>query len=72
MNMTYAKAKQLLSPGDTVFIVEGGQVVELPILRIHQDSLSVPDGYLYFDDIRTSWWLTKKVATDALNGGIAW
>ena len=64
--MTYAKAKSLLSPGDTVFIIEGERIVELTVLRIHRECLSVDGGYLYYDDIRESWWLTMRGATDAL------
>ena len=68
MHMTYAKARQLLAPGDVVFIIEGGKVVELPIIRINQDSLYVRGGWLYFDEIRISWWLTLRGATDAMKG----
>lgn len=64
--LTYAKAKALLTPGDTVFIIEGGQIVEQRILSIHRNSLTVEDGYLYFEDVGATWWLTKRVALDTL------
>ena len=48
--ITYQKAKQLLAPGDQVFIIINNQVETQTITRIHMDSLSVQDGYLYFDD----------------------
>ena len=64
--LTYKKAKELLAPGDTVFIIEGGEVVEQKILRINPNSLTVEDGCLYFEDVGASWWLTKRVALDTL------
>lgn len=60
--ITYNKAKQLLEPGDYVYINEGGQVVEQKVLYIHRDSLRTTDGYLYFDEHGYSWWLTKEGA----------
>lgn len=66
--MTYRQAKQLLDIGDTVYIVMGGVVVEQKIKRIHKDALAVEDGYLYFDEVGDSWWLTKKVALENAGG----
>lgn len=63
--LTYAKAKSLLAPGDIVYIVEGG-IVELPIIRIYQESLTVPGGELYFEDVGKEWFLTKCCAKEAL------
>jgi hypothetical protein len=67
----YRKAKQLLDIGDIVYIIEGGQIVELKIIRIHKDALAVQDGYLYFDEVGQSWWLTKRGVQDALNKTVA-
>lgn len=69
--LSYRKAKQLLDIGDTVYIIEGGRILELKIIRIHQDALAVRDGYLYFDEVGESWWLTKRGAQDALSGAVA-
>lgn len=66
--MTYRQAKQLLDIGDTVYIVVGGAVVEQRIIRIRKDALAVSDGYLYFDEVGDSWWLTKKVALENAGG----
>lgn len=63
--MTYRQAKQLLDVGDTVYIVVGGVVVEQRIIRIHKDALAVSDGYLYFDEVGETWWLTRKVALES-------
>ena len=65
--ITYAKAKKLLNIGDIVYIIEGGQVVEQKIIRIHKDALAVKDGYLYFDEVGQTWWLTKRGCQDALD-----
>lgn len=65
--LTYRKAKQLLDIGDAVYIIEGGRIVELKIIRIHQDALAGKDGYLYFDEVGISWWLTRRGVQDALN-----
>ena len=69
--LSYRKAKQLLDIGDIVYIIERGQIVELKIIRIHQDALAVKDGYLYFDEVGETWWLTKRVAQDAINRDVA-
>ncbi len=63
--LTYRKAKQLLDIGDVVYIIEGGQIEEQKVIRIHQDALAVQDGYLYFDEVGISWWLTKRGALDS-------
>lgn len=68
--VTYQKAKQLLDPGDQVFIIINNQVEAQTIIRIHMDSLSVQDGYLYFDDHGQTWWLTRLVAQENCLGGI--
>ena len=64
--ITYRKAKQLLAPGDHVYIVVDGRVEEQEIVRIHKDTLLVRDGYLYFDDAGLTWWLTRLVAQEKL------
>lgn len=64
--ITYKKAKQLLAPGDHVFIIANGQVEEQMIIRIFRDSLLVRDGYLYFDEAGQTWWLTRLVAQEKL------
>ena len=65
--LTYAKAKKLLDPGDHVYIIDGA-VVALPVVKIHRDCISVPGGFLYYEDIRDLWWLTLRGATDAMKG----
>ena len=67
--ITYQKVKQLLGPGDQVYIIADGQVEEQKIIRIHMDSLLVQDGYLYFDDHGQTWWLTRLVAQENCIGG---
>lgn len=64
--LTYRVAKRLLDIGDAVFTVEGGQVIEHKVERIYADCIKVQDGYLYFDEIRETWWLTKKVAAASI------
>ena len=66
--MTYANAKLLLAPGDHGYIIDGGAVVALPVVKIHRDCISVLGGFLYYEDIRDLWWLTLRGATDALKG----
>ena len=67
VHFTYAKARHLLAPGDTVYSIYDGKITEHEVVKIHADSLVVNDGCLYFDDIRDSWWLTKRGAMDALS-----
>ena len=69
--LTYAKAKKLLNIGDIVYIIEGGRVVEQKIIRIHKDALAVKDGYLYFDEVGQTWWLTRRGVQDAINNNNA-
>ena len=64
--MTYRTAKRLLAIGDTVYTVEHGKVIEHTVERIYADSIKVPDGYLYFDEIRETWWLTMKMAAASI------
>ena len=66
--MTYAKAKLLPAPGDHVYIIDGWAVVALPVVKIHRDCISVPGGFLYYEDIRDLWWLTLRGDTDAMKG----
>ena len=64
--LSYRTAKRLLDIGDSVFTVEGGQVIEYKVVRIFADSIKVADGYLYYDEIRKTWWLTKKMAAASI------
>ena len=64
--LTYVKAKALCSPGEIVYIVEEGGIVELPIIRLYQESLTVPGGELYYEDVGKEWFLTKCCAKEAL------
>lgn len=42
--ITYRKAKELLVPGEDVFIREDGKVVPVKVLGIYADSLRVEGG----------------------------
>lgn len=62
--ITQRQAKKLLSPGDCVFIIDGGKVKKQKIIKVFADSLRVEDGYLYFEEHGCDWWLTKRVAQE--------
>ena len=62
--ITYAKAKELISPGDSVWIISDGKVEAQEVISINADSLHVKDGFLDFFDHGQTWWLTKRVAMD--------
>lgn len=64
--LTYRKAKELLTPGDIVYTIDGGKVIQHEVVKIHADSIVVNDGWLYFDDVAHLWWLTRRGVTDAL------
>lgn len=61
--ITHAKVKQLLSPGDVVYIHDGGVVAET-VRKILADCLRTDGGFLQFDEHGVSWWLTEKVAKE--------
>lgn len=61
--ITNAKVRQLLSPGDMVYIHDGG-VVAVVVEKILADSIKAGGGFLYNDDHGESWWLTEKVAKE--------
>ena len=61
--ITHAKVKQLLSPGDAVYILDGG-VVAVTVEKILADSIKAGGGFLYNDDHGETWWLTEKVAKE--------
>lgn len=62
--ITYAKAKEIIFPGDSVYIISDGEVVGQEVISINADSLHVKDGWLDFCEHGQTWWLTKRVATD--------
>lgn len=57
--ITYRKAKELLVPGEDVFIREDGKVVPVKVLGIYADSLRVEGGHLPYDTHGEEWWLTR-------------
>lgn len=64
--ITYAKAKELISPGDSVWIISDGQVEAKEVISVNADSLHVKDGFLDFFDHGQTWWLTYCVAMENL------
>lgn len=62
--ITYRKAKELLVPGEDVFIREDGKVVPVKVLGIYADILRVEGGYLQYDTHGEEWWLTRGGANN--------
>ena len=62
--ITYAKARALLSPGDMVFAVASGKVLEAKVIKVLPDVILTDIDELFFDEHGYTWFLTKKVAKE--------
>lgn len=67
--MTYRQAKQLLSPGDTVYIPANGRIVRAIVQSIRPDMLVTNLDNLFYDEVPGIWYLTRNGAVMALKGG---
>ena len=67
--LTYRNAKKLLTPEDVAYTTNGKQIIPAKISRIAQEYLDTDVDVLYFEDHRFLWWLTEKVAREAMNYG---
>ena len=66
--MTYRMAKQLISPGDEVFIPAGGRIHRATVQRLYQDHIVTDKDCLFYDEVGDIWFFTLRCAVEALKG----
>ena len=64
--MTYRQAKQLLCVGDTVYTIDNHTRKAHTIEAVLVTCIRVNDGYLYYDEVAQTWWLTPRGVADAI------
>lgn len=62
--LTYKKARKLLDPGDIVYTVQGGRVVEHIVRKLYADSLDTDEDVFFYDEVGKLWFLTRRSALD--------
>ena len=62
--LTYQKARKLISLGDTVYTVQGGQLVEHTVTKLYADSLDTAEDIFFYEDVGRDWFLTRRGALD--------
>lgn len=68
--LTQRKAKKLLSSGEHVYTVEGGQLVNHKVKKILDNSLKVEDGVLYYDELGDTWFLSPYGAATSVGAKV--
>ena len=58
------KAQELISVGDTVYTVQGGQLVEHTVTKLYADSLDTAEDIFFYEDVGREWFLTRRGALD--------
>lgn len=63
--LTFAKAQELLPPGDTVYTLTAtGGVAGATVLEVCDGWLETSIGILDFEEHGSTWWLTERVAKE--------
>ena len=64
--LTLRKARALISPGDVVFSVCGGEIVEHIVQKIRTEYIESDLDCLFYDECPGMWFLTLRGALDSI------
>lgn len=60
--ITYKQALEKISPGDNVYMIQNGEVIETKVLAVKGAKLKTEDADLYYSDHREKWFIEEVFA----------